>query len=289
MANRIVVPEYIANGGLILPQSLQKDFKEMNLTRKSLQRTASVVPAAAAADQNTPDTVIAINDHFTCSSKLSEKQQQMYSKSLLFIKHAAIGHAKKELGWSDEKIADPDVQNTKEWWNVIAYVVQNHCPWINIDLVVNNSCHNQTHSGEVNMSAIIANVMSLVAGSEAAAQVTALSKTFSDGSGGTDVNSVGTFFWSQKSTNESKSELTLSPAIGDINGNVAYAYAFVYMNHTENNWRSLFVSNHYDSFTCSVVSYRLQILKSEWEDVEDNVNNMIKPWEAAQINSAPMG
>lgn len=292
MKNGIWVPEYIANGGLILPDSLKKDFKKMNAARSNLQSRATIAPAAAAAvaaDQDTPDTVTAINDHYVSSSKLTKKQQKMFARSILFINHAAIGHAKKELGWSDEKVANPDVRNTKEWWNVIAYVVQNHCPWINIDLVINDSCHNQTHSGEINMAQIIANVMSVVAGSEAAAQVTALSKTFSDGSGGTDVNSVGTFFWAQKCTNESKSELTNSPAIGDVNGNVAYAYAFVYMNHTENNWRSLFVSNHYDSFTCSVVSYRLQMLKSMWEDVEDDVNQQIKPWIDDQIKSAPLG
>lgn len=288
--SKIIIPDYIANGGIQIPESLSTKFKKAKWDLKQrIIKSPSVLATTTDPGQSTPDQLTAVNDSLVPSAKLTDDQQDMYTKSLLYIQHAAIGRAKFELNWNDDKIADPDVRNSMEWWNVISYVITNHCPWIQPDQYVNSKCHDEKHSGEVDMGAIISNVMAVAAGPEAASQITALANTMNNGGGGVGVDGVGTLFWNSKTTHDERSEMTTSPAISCGGAtDVSYAYAFVYMSKTESDWRSLFVKHHYESFTCSVVSMNLTMYQHLWSTVKNDVYEQIEPWVHNQIKKAPL-
>lgn len=290
--SKVIVPRYISEGGIVLRDD-SSDPLAMRLKAlakkkaKLIQSGAITLSAAADAGQDKPDQLTAVNDHLVSSSGLTPDQTDMFSKTLLWIQHVVLGHVKNDLNWDDKKIANPEVRNSQDWWDANSEVIQSWVPWTTIDLAVNSKQDNVTKSGDVNMTDAIHDVMQLVAGEEAAAQVLALAKTLNQGADtGTPVDSVGHLFWNSKSASDSKSELSTSPAIS-CGDDISYAYAFIFMSETKKDWRSLFVSHHYESFTYRVVSLRIQIHKSMWDETKDEINAKLLGKAKDEIKHAP--
>ena len=283
----IHVPAHVKTGGFI-PDSATIASLKQSLADVSVPKVTGDQEFRKSAPVNRsqafPSSVAAVNDHLIpFSDALSADEIRMLTTTILWIQHALIGYCTTTLGWSKEKFSDPAVRNSTEFFDAIAYVVEQYCGWVMV-----GDLNHRTYDGNINIMSAVGTSLKVVVGEDAAEMLAQGAALLASDNQGAGVSDVGNFFWNQKYQSQSQCQFSVSPAIKDESGSVYYAYLSIYESTVQNDWRTLFVQSHYDGLTLSTCIVPLRLGLDLWNRVKNTVEERVSQW-LDQVKNAPLG
>ncbi|MEU4518982.1 hypothetical protein AB0F52_09725 [Amycolatopsis sp. NPDC024027] len=195
----------------------------------------------------TPATLTSVDDSLTFdSSDLPEDWVSAASEAHLFVQTAAKGLAQQ----NGLNIGDPALYKSQGWFDALVSAIAKYADFVEIvgakDVQVNNS----THSGSINISAIMGSIMSFYLGPTAAAEWSTLNDLLGNASD-PKVSDFMNFWWSHVAKSTTDTGMSIGPNVRTEDNQIQFAVCFYSMTHVIDDWRSLFVSSTYEEFDVS--------------------------------------
>jgi hypothetical protein len=267
MSDTIIIPEYVRSGGFV----------------PTAEELARIQNALAAVE---PTIVTAVNDHLIPMASFSPEEREMISVTVLWIQHMTIGLC-KERGWTPEKIADPKVRGSKEYWDICLEAITRYTGWVVPVKQLDTRYYGKTYKGKICISEVLTTILGDVGSAESAKQLAYVAEKLR-GPVSVGVRDVVTFWWNCSSSGGSSSECTMSPPV-KREAWVEYNYLFTCESIRQEKWDTLFVPSYHKEFTFSVVCQTLGLYLDQWKKVKDDVIRGAGKWIHDQIHDAPIG
>jgi hypothetical protein len=288
MSDTIIIPEYVRSGGFV--PTAEELARIQNALAAVPSESRGFDAGVVIAPSTEPTNLIAVNDHLipmaVSPDAISQEEKEMASTTALWIQHVTIGLC-KDRGWKPEKIADPVVRDSKEYWDICLEAITRYTGWVVLVRAIDTRYHDETHKGQIDISGAVRTILEVVASEESAKQLAYVAEKLR-GPVSVGVRDVATFWWNCSSPTHSASQFTMSPPVKK-EAWVEYYYLFTYENIRQDDWRALFVESHYEEFTLSVVCQTLGLYLDQWKKVKDDVIKKLDKWIHDQIHDAPIG
>ncbi len=224
------------------------------------------------------------NLSYSDPSKLTDEYRNAASITRLWIKEVALGISKQK-GYDVDK---SEFFRSKEYMDCFFKAVVDYTKWVE---VVGSQCvdsEKSTHSGELNIGEIMKSILQIYIGVELADGWGSLTALLA-GDVDTSVKDFMTFWWSNVNRNNSNSDMQVGPTFLSSDNEckftiVQYSYSFQL-----NDWRSLFISSHYEEFDIYSLGNTFQIDMSVYKDYEAEIKKKLGVEIEKGIHDAPIG
>lgn len=232
-----------------------------------------------------PASLSAVDDSLLVNApELTKDQVTAASETHLYVQTVAKGIAQQE----GLDIGSPDLYKSVDWYKALVSAVANYADWVEIvgakDVAVNKS----THSGSINLSAVMGAVMTLYLGPTAAAEWSTLS-TLLGGAEDPAISDFMNFWWSRVQKSTTDTGLSVGPNIETPDGQVQWAVCYYSMTHVIDDWRTMFISSTYEEFDLSAAGLTLQMdVEVYTRDARQAVQNYLGADIANKIRNAPV-
>ena len=184
---------------------------------------------------------------------LTAEERTAASTTHLFIQQVALAHCQN----NGLDIGDPDLFKSQAWYDAITWAFTEHAGWV--ELVGDKSVQvsKETHSGSLNLSAIMGAVMSLYLGPVAASEWSALSDLLG-GAKDPAITDFMNFWWSHTKKSTQDSGFSAGPVVKSTDGFVQWAVCYYTFTEEIDDWRTMFVSSRYESVNVYTAGLTLQ-------------------------------
>lgn len=232
-----------------------------------------------------PASLSAVDDSLLINApELTKDQVTAASETHLYVQTVAKGIAQQR----GLDIGSPDLYKSDDWYKAMVDAVASYADWVEIVGDKSVTVNNSTHSGSINLSAIMGAVMTLYLGATAAAEWSTLS-TLLGGAEDPGVSDFMNFWWSRVQKSSTDTGLAVGPNIETSDGQVQWAVCYYSMTHVIDDWRTLFVSSTYESFDVSAAGLTLQMDVDLYNSLaRTSVLNYLKDDIANKIRNAPI-
>jgi hypothetical protein len=233
-----------------------------------------------------PASLTSVDDSLTANApELTKADVDAASQTHLYVQQVAKAIAQQK----GLKIDDPGLYKSEAWYDALTGAITEWADWVEIaggkDVKVNNS----THSGSINLSAIMGAVMSLYLGPEAEAMWSALS-TLLGGAEDPQITDFMNFWWSHVSKSDTETGLSVGPNTIQSDGQISWAVVYYSMTQVIDDWRVMFISSTYEEFDVSAGGLTLvmdldnyvntaqkSVLKYLGDDIANKIHNAPVP------------
>lgn len=184
---------------------------------------------------------------------LAAEERTAASLTHLFIQEAAKGHCQSE----GVDIGDPNLYQSDTWYDALTFATANYATWVEIVGSKSVNVDKSTHSGSINLSAIMGSIMSLYLGPEASAEWQAISDLLG---GPTEpaVTDFMDFWWNHVSSTQTDTGVSTGPVIKSPDGFVQWAVCYYSMTQHIDDWRTMFISSTFESISIGAGGLTLQ-------------------------------
>jgi hypothetical protein len=200
-----------------------------------------------------PASLTAVDDSLTLNSPdLNADWVAAASETHLYVQTVAKAIAQQK----GLDIGDPNLYGKQGWYDALASALAKYAGWVEIvgekDVQVNNS----THSGTVNLSAIMGTIMTLYLGATAAAEWSTLNELLGNASD-PGISDFMNFWWSRVAKSTTNTGMSVGPNVKSADNQVQWAVCFYSMTHVIDDWRTMFVSSTYEEFDVTAAGLTL--------------------------------
>jgi hypothetical protein len=200
-----------------------------------------------------PASLTSVDDSLTFnSSDLSADWVAAASETHLYVQTVAKAIAQQK----GLDIGDPNLYGQQGWYDALTAALATYADWVEIvgekDVQVNNS----THSGSINLSAIMGTIMSLYLGPTAAAEWSTLNELLGKASD-PGVSDFMNFWWSHVKKSTKNTGMSVGPNVKTTDSQIQWAICYYSMTHIIDDWRTMFVASKYEEFDVSAVGLTL--------------------------------
>lgn len=224
------------------------------------------------------------NLSYSDPSKLTDEYRDAAAITRLWLQDVALGISKQK-GY---KIDDPAFMRSREYMDCFFKAVIDYTKWVE---VVGDQCidsQKTTHSGELNLGEIMKAMLQMYVGVELADEWLNLTALLA-GDVDTSVKDFMTFWWSSVNRNNSNSEMQVGPTFLSEDRECKFTIVQYSYNFQLNDWRSLFVSSHYEEFDVYSLGNTFQIDINVYKDYEDEIKTKLGVDIKNSIHNAPIG
>jgi hypothetical protein len=232
------------------------------------------------------DTLTAINGTLAfADAELTDDERTAASYTQLFLQEAALARCKAQ----GIDIGDPNLYQSDSWFNALTWAVANAAgSWVEIvgNRTVNVS--KSTHSGSINLSAIMGAVMAFYLGPEAEAEWEAVASLLGSSSDPA-VTDFMDFWWSHVSKSSTDTGLSIGPVTKSQDGSLQWAICYYTMTEQIDDWRVMFVSSTFESITVAAGGLTLKLDMGVYNNgVKDALQKRLNADIAADISNVPL-
>lgn len=220
------------------------------------------------------------------SPNLTATQVDAHGNLTAWIQDVAEGIVKKENGGTE-----PDwtaEMKSVGWFKAWIKAVVGYTKFVTITSDQSVQVSKSTHSGNINIGEILNAAMEVYVGGEALATYASLNSIL--GNPSTAVSDFADFWWSHVEKSTTNTGVKFGPAIPKNGGeSVEFTALYFSMTETVDDWRSLFVSSHYESVDIYTIGLTFQYTNEGWKEFGPDIQAKLSPAVKASIKSAPLG
>ena len=257
-------------------------------TFADLSKPASTFTNEQGDSQMTDPKVIGITSLGTLqagSPALTKEQVDAHGNLMGWIQDVAEGIVKQRgqdpRSWSTE-------MKSKGWFDAWIKAVVEYAKFVTIVSDRGIGVSKSTHSGNVNIGAILDAAMKIYAGGEALATYQSLSSLL--GNPSTSVKNFADFWWSHTKQSKTDTGVKFGPAILTNDGeSVEFTAVYFSMSESIDNWRTMFISSHYESVDVYTIGLTFQYTNADWKNYGQDIKDKLSPAVKNSIQSAPLG
>jgi hypothetical protein len=233
----------------------------------------------------TPASLTAVDDSLTMNSAdLPGDWVQAASEAHLYVQTVAKGIAQQ----NGLNIGDPALYGSQGWYDALGSAIANYADFVEISGSKDIQVQNSTHSGSLNLSAIMGSIMTLYLGPVAAAEWSTLNDLLGQAAD-PKVSDFMNLWWSHVSKSTTDTGLSVGPNVRTDDSQIQWAVCFYTMTHVIDDWRSLFVSSTYEEFDVSSAGLTLTMDYENYvKYAQDAVQDYLGADIANKIHTAPV-
>ena len=219
------------------------------------------------------------------SVNLTQSQVDAHGNLTAWIQDVAEGMVKQSgndpTNWSTE-------MKSKGWFDAWINAVVQYAKFVTVKGDQGISVSKQTHSGSINIGAILDAAMKIYAGGEALATYQSLTDLL--GSPDTGVTNFADFWWSHTEKSTTDTGVKFGPAIPTNNGDsVEFTVLYFSMSETVDDWRTLFISSTYESVDVYTIGMTFEYTNDAWAKFGPQITDRLSADVKNSIKNAPLG
>ncbi|MCR6483029.1 hypothetical protein M8542_09380 [Amycolatopsis sp. OK19-0408] len=233
----------------------------------------------------TPASMTSVDDSLTLnSSDLPSDWVRAASEAHLYVQTVAKAIAQQ----NGLDITDPSLYGSQEWYESLTAAISKYADFVEISGDKNVQVNDSTHSGSLNLSAIMGSIMTLYLGPAAAAEWSTLNELLGNASD-PGVSDFMNFWWSHVAKSTTDTGLSVGPNVRTDDSQIQWAVCYYSMTHVIDDWRSLFVSSTYEEFDVKAAGLTLTMNYDTYiRYAEEPVQKYLGKDIADKIHTAPV-
>ncbi|MFI5592396.1 hypothetical protein ACIA5G_45610 [Amycolatopsis sp. NPDC051758] len=209
------------------------------------------------------------------SADLPSEWVRAASEAHLYVQTVAKGIAQQ----NGLDIGDPALYRSQHWYDALTSAIADYADFVEISGSKSVQVSNSTHSGSLNLSAIMGSIMTLYLGPAAAAEWSTLNDLLGHASDPA-VSDFMNFWWSHVAKSTKDTGMSIGPNVRTADNQIEWAVCFYSMTHVIDDWRSLFVSSTYEEFDVSSAGLTLTM---DYDTYVDYAESAVKTYLGADI------
>lgn len=232
-----------------------------------------------------PGSLTAVDNSLLINAPdLTADQVAAASETHLYIQTVAQALVQQQ----GQDIGDPDLYKSEKWYRALTKATTEYATWVEIAEDKSATVNKSTHSGSINLSAIMGALMQFYLGATAAAEWSALS-TILGGVEDPAVTDFMNFWWSRVHRSSTNTGLSVGPNTRTSDGQVEWAACYYSMSQLIDEWRTLFISSTYEQIDVSAAGLVLRMdLEIYTEDARAAVRDYLGADIKNKIKNAPV-
>lgn len=219
-------------------------------------------------------------------ASLSKQDADNHANLIAWIEDVARGIRKQKYPGGTASM--PKEERMMAEFNSYLAAIHQYTEWVSVTDDSTANIHRETHSGSINVSALMEAAVNLYAGIEGLQTFKEFNKLVGNNPDMSTSNFMN-FWWDHVEYTNTETNVRIGPAFYNPNGLIHFTILFYNCSFTVDDWRTMFITSDYQSFSSIFIgktfSYSAEAYAANGPAMEARFDKKVTD----SIKSAPLG